>query len=131
VTAKLLIVGGSLLAILALSWLAARLGLGGQPLIRDEDHACELADEALCGFTPTDIAIDRNGTAALLRDESGRVMLARRHGAHFAARLLEPSATIRLDHDRVIVAPADHWFGTAALDLGARTPQWVAALTRP
>ena len=130
-SATLLITCGSLIAILFLAWFSARLGLGGEPRIRDEDHARELADDALCGFTSTDIAIDRNGTAALLRDEAGRVMLLRRHGAHFAARLLEPSATISFERDRVIVAPVDRWFGPAALDFGATAPRWISELSRP
>ena len=129
-TAKVLIIAGSLVAILLLSWLSARLDLGGQPRIRDEDHARELADDALCGFTPIQIAIDRNGAAALLRDEAGRVMLLRRHGAHFAGRLLEPSATVLLNRDRLVVTPADRWFGAAALDLGADAPRWVSELAR-
>lgn len=127
----LLVAGVSLIAILLLAWLSAWLRLGGAPRIRDEDHARQLADDALCGFTPIDIAIDRDGAAALLRDEAGRVMLLRRHGAHFAARLLDPSATVRLEHDRLVVAPADRWFAPAALDLGAAAPRWVAELARP
>ena len=130
-TAKLLIIGGSLLAILFLSWLSARLGLGGNPRIRDEDHARELADDALCGFAPSEIAIDRNCAAALLRDETGRVMLLRRHGAHFAARLLERSATIRLVRGQLTVSPADRRFGATVLDLGTKAPRWVAELSRP
>jgi len=131
VSVTLLIAGGSLIAILFLAWLSARLGLGGEPRIRDANHARELADDALCGFTPTQIAIDRDGAAALLRDEAGRAMLVRRHGAHFAARLLEPSSTVRLEDSRLIVTPADRWFGTAALNLGATAPHWVSELSRP
>lgn len=130
-SATFLIAGGSLIAILFLAWLSARLGLGAEPRIRDEHHARELADDALCGFTSTDIAIDRGGAAALLRDEAGRVMLVRRHGAHFAARLLEPSATIRLEGGRLVVATSERRFGTAALDLGATAPRWLAELSRP
>ena len=129
-TAKLLIIAGSLVAILLLSWLSARFGLGGQPRIRDENHARELADDALCSFAPTQIAIDRDGAAALLRDDAGRVMLLRRHGAHFAARLLERSATVRLDRDQVTVAPGDRWFGVTALNLGAKAPRWISELSR-
>jgi hypothetical protein len=130
VSATLLIAGASLVAILLLAWISARLGLGGEPRIRDADHARQLADDALCGFTPTEIAIDRAGAAALLRDRAGRVMLLRRHGVHFAARLLEDSASVRLERERLVVAPADRWFGTAALDFGAPAPRWVVELAR-
>jgi hypothetical protein len=53
---------GSLIAILALAWFARRLDLGGDTRIRDEAHLRELAEEALCGFEPVEIAIDRVGT---------------------------------------------------------------------
>ena len=130
-TAQLLIIGGSLVAILFLSWLSARLGLGRTPRIHDEDHARELADDALCGFAASQIAIDRNRAAALLRDEAGRVMLLRRHGAHFAARLLEPSATVRLEGGQLFVLPADRRFGATVFDLDPKSPSWVAELSRP
>ena len=42
-SAQALQFGGSLLAILALAWLAHRLGLGGDTRIRDEAHLRELA----------------------------------------------------------------------------------------
>ena len=51
--------GVSLLSILALAWLAKLLNLGGDLRIRDEDHARTLAQEAVYGFVPTDMAIDR------------------------------------------------------------------------
>ena len=36
--------GGSLATILLLAWLARRLGLGGDPRLRDPDEARRLAD---------------------------------------------------------------------------------------
>ena len=41
---------GSLVAILALAWVAHRLKLGGDDRIRSEDEVRALADEALQGF---------------------------------------------------------------------------------
>ena len=58
-TGQALQFAGSLIAILALAWIARKLGLGGDTRIRDEAHLRELAEEALCGFEPVDIAIDR------------------------------------------------------------------------
>ena len=46
--AQLLQLGGSILAILALWWLAIKLGLGGDVRIRDEDHVRQLAED---GYT--------------------------------------------------------------------------------
>lgn len=122
--------GGSLVAILALAWFARRLGLGGDPRIRSEDHARELADEAICGFEPVEFAIDRAGMGALLRDARGRVLLLRRHGAHFAGRLLDSHAHARLDRNFLTLATADRRFGSITLDLGSAAPAWAASLRR-
>ncbi|MGN6495796.1 MAG: hypothetical protein ACTHK5_00430 [Tsuneonella sp.] len=127
---QLLQFGGSLLAILALAWTASRLRLGGDTRIRDARHARELADEAICGFDAQDLAIDRAGYGALLRDTSGRVLLLRRHGAHFAARLLDSHTHSRLDRNFLTVATTDKRFGGVTLDLGDQAQHWAASLRR-
>lgn len=127
---QLLQFGGSLLAILALAWLAHRLGLGGESRIRDEAHLRELAEEALCGFAPVELAIDRAGLGALARDAEGRVMLLRRHGAHFASRLLDSHLHVRLDRNLLEVGTGEPRFGRTTLDLGEQAPAWAASLRR-
>ncbi len=122
--------GASLAAILALAWLALKLGLGGDTRIRDEAHLRELAEEALCGFEPVEIAIDRAGHAALARDAQGHVMLLRRHGAHFASRLLDGHAHARLDRQFLVVGTSDKRFGDIALDLGDHAAAWASSLRR-
>ena len=107
-SAQLLQFGGSLIAILALAWLARRLGLGGDARIRDEAHLRELAEEALCGFDPVDMAIDRAGLGALARDAQGRVILLRRHGAHFAGRLLDNHFHVRLDRNLLALGTGEN-----------------------
>lgn len=127
---ELLQFGGSLLAILVLAWLALKLGLGGDRRIRDEDELRQLAEEALYGFDPVEIAIDRAGLAALARDAEGRVMLLRRHGAHFASRLLDGHASVRLDRHFLVVGTSDRRFGAITLDLGEQAAAWAASLRR-
>lgn len=122
--------GGSLLAILALAGIAWKLRLGGDTRIRDEAHLRELAEEALCGFDPVEIALDKAGLAALARDADGRVMLLRRHGAHFASRLLDGHAHVRLDRQFLVVGTSDRRFGEITLDLGDDAPTWAASLRR-
>jgi hypothetical protein len=122
--------GGSLLAILALAWTAHKLGLGGDRRIRDESELRELAEEALCGFDPVDIALDRAGLAALARDADGRIMLLRRHGAHFASRMLDGHANARLDRHFLVVGTNDRRFGEVTLDLGEQASAWAASLRR-
>ncbi len=120
----------SLAAILALAWLARRLGLGGDVRLRDAADAREKAAEALCGFDAADVALDRAGIGALLRDAGGRVMLLRRHGAQFAARLLDSHAGVRLDRQFLTIATGESSFGSVTLDLGDDAAIWASSLRR-
>lgn len=121
---------GSLIAILVLAWIAHRLRLGGDVRIRSEDEARALADEAIHGFEPVEIAIDKAGMGALCRDDEGRVLLLRRHGSHWASRLLDSHAHTRLDHGFLTLATADRRFGSVTFDLGDKAAIWAASLRR-
>jgi hypothetical protein len=122
--------GGSLAAILLLAWLARRLGLGGDIRLRDPDEARRLAGEAIPGFEAKELVLDRAGIGALLRDSAGRVMLLRRHGAHWAARLLDSHAGVRLDRNLMTVATGEKSFGAITLDLGEQAQAWAGSLRR-
>ena len=117
----------SLAAILALAWLTGWLGLGGDERIRDAEHARELAHHVHYGFEPTDVAIDRAGMGALLKDKDGRQLLIRRHGTHFAGRLLDANTEAQLDRSLLTIG-ADKRFGQFTLDLGDDAPVWAAGL---
>lgn len=123
-------IGISLVAILALAWLAKSMELGGDQRIRSEERARELADEVVSGFEPVDIAIDKAGYGALLRDASGRIIVLRRHGSHFAGRLLERRPDARLDQEFLTIAADDKPFGSVTLHLGANAQIWAASLRR-
>lgn len=123
-------IGGSLLAILLLTWLARRLGLGGDLRLRDPEEARRLAEEALCGFAAEELVLDRAGIGALLRDRQGRVMLLRRHGARWAARLLDSHAGVRLDRNFLRIATSDRTFGEITFDLGDQAQVWAGSLRR-
>lgn len=127
---ELVILAGSVLAVAALVLASHQLGLGGEPRVRDEDHARELAAEALYGFQPVEIAIDKAGYGALLRDADGRVMLLRCHGAHFAGRLLDRGTQARLDRNFLVIAPADRFFGKVTLNLGREAQVWASSFRR-
>jgi hypothetical protein len=120
--------GGSILAILALAWVAKRMGLGGDVRIRDEDHARQLADEAICGFEPVDIILDKARIGALMKDAAGRHLLIRRHGAQFAARLLDGHAKSRLDQNFLTIGTGEKSFGKVTLNLGPEAQYWAAGL---
>lgn len=120
--------GASLAAVVLLAWLSLKLRLGEDVRISGEDHARQLADEAICGFEAADLALDRAGIGALLRDAQGRVLLLRRHGAHFAGRLLDSHAFARLDRNLLKIGTGEQSFGTITLDLGDKAQVWASSL---
>lgn len=120
----------SLAAILSLWWISRAMNLGGDTRIVDADHARALAEEAICGFDPVDVALDRARIGALVRSADGRVLLLRRHGSHFAARLLSSHAGIRLDRQFLTIATTEQRFGAVTLDLGPQAQIWAASLRR-
>ncbi|SMQ69251.1 hypothetical protein SAMN06297468_1467 [Altererythrobacter xiamenensis] len=118
---------GSLIAILALAGIALWLKLGPTPRLSDEDEARAAADEAVSGFEPVEIGLDREGRGALLRDAEGRILLLRPHGTHFAGRLLSPDARMATEGDVLLVDSAEKRFGTAQLTLDDPSA-WMQAL---
>lgn len=127
-TAALIQLGASILAILALAWFARWLGMGGDVRIRDEAHARELAGQAVYGFEPVAVALDRARIGALLRDADGRQMLLRRHGAMWVGRLLDGKIEARLDQDFLTIGTGEKTFGTVTLQLGDAAQVWAAGL---
>ncbi len=121
----------SLAAILVLAWIARRMGLGRDIRIRDQQHARMLADEVIYGFEAQEVALDRSGRAALLRDRADRVILVKVHGAQFAGRLLGPgSSAAALEDSGKSSLEADsgeRWFGKALLDVDD-PENWVNAI---
>jgi hypothetical protein len=120
--------GGSIAAILLLAWTAKRMGLGGDVRIRDEDHARALAEEAVCGFQPVDIILDRANIGALMKDAQGRHLLIRRHGAQFVGRLLDGHSDSRLAQNFLTIGTGDKSFGKVTLNLGPDAQYWAAGL---
>jgi hypothetical protein len=120
--------GASIIAILLLAWTAKRMGLGGDVRIRDEAHARQLAEEAICDFEPVDVVIDRAGLGALMKDAQGRHLLVRRHGAQFAGRLLDGHARSRLDQNFLTIGTGEKMFGKITLNLGGEAQYWAAGL---
>lgn len=116
------------MAILFIAWLVRRMGLGGDVRICDADHARALADEAVCGFRPEHIIVDRAGIGALMKDADGRHMLIRRHGAQFVGRLLDGHSDSRLDQNFLTIGTGDASFGKVTLNLGPEAQYWAAGL---
>ena len=127
-TAGLLKLAGSIAAILFIAWFARFLRLGGDVRIRSEEQAREIANETCCGFDPVEIAIDKAGIAALLRDAEGRHLLVRRHGVQWAGRLLDRHNDSRLDQNFLTVGTGEKTFGSVTLNLGSQASHWAAGL---
>ena len=120
----------SVTLILAVAWLARKLALGADVRLRDEDEVRALVRAAVCGFEPRELTLDRAGIGALARDSDGRVMLLRRHGAQFAARLLDSHAFARLDRNFLTIGTGERHYAPITLDLGDQAQVWAASLRR-
>ncbi len=108
---------GSLVATVALAALALWLKLGPARRLENEADARREASEAVDGFEPVEVALDREGRAALLRDAAGRILLLRQHGTHFAGRLLTAAASARIDAGALVVETSERRYGGVRLEL--------------
>ena len=123
---QILVLGGSLAAILALAGIAWALRLGEPLRIDDPNHAKALAREADTAFAPAEAAVCEEGGAAIVADAAGRIMVLRRHGAHIAGRVLDPGASARVEHGTLTVVPTDRTYGPVALKLSEHAQSWAA-----
>src|SRR3546814_1341789 len=108
--------GVSMVALLFISWLVGRIGLGADPRIQDAAQAIRLAEEAEAGFGGVEVARDRAGFAAIVRNAEGRMLLIRAHGNHFAARPVDASVIGRLDKDFLTLTMPERTFGAVTLE---------------
>ena len=120
--------GLSLVAVLFVAWLVRKMGLGADPRIADEAHAIRLAEEAEAGLRGTEVARDRAGFAALVRNAEGRMMLVRAHGNFFAARPVDANVIGRLDKDFLTLTMPEKTFGAVTLQLGKDAGMWASRM---
>lgn len=119
----------SLAAVIILVLVVRAMRLGTSPVLGGPDDARRAAALVADSFDAANIAVDRDGTAALLADGEGRVLLLRAHGAHVAGRFLEASASARLEGETLVVDPADRRFGPVHLHL-AEPERWKNLVNR-
>lgn len=120
--------GASLVAVFFVAWLVKRMGLGVDPRIQDADHAIRLAEEAEAGFNGVEVARDRAGLSAIVRNAGGRMMLVRAHGNHFAARPVDTEVVGRLDKDFLTLTMPEKTFGSVTLQLGKEAGMWASRM---
>ncbi len=125
VAAKLLL---SLLAVIALGWLARWMGLGGDVRIQDEDHARQIANDALYGFAGAAVALDKAGYSALVKDAAGHHALINAKGAHFVVRQVYPPIEGRLDRALLTIDLQEPDFDPVTLNLGEDAQYWASGL---
>lgn len=117
ISVLLLQFGGSLIAILALYFIARALKLGGKPRLENEADVRACASEIEDGFDAQRASISRDGATALASDAKGRIMAIKRHGNRFAGRILTRTATVREEVDALIVDPGEARFGILRLSI--------------
>ena len=117
----LLVFAGSLAGVAVLVLASRLLGLGSDAKIADESEARELAENAVPGFDPHEVALDATGRAALVRDRPGRIVLLAPHGARFVGRLLAGPPDAARRGGRLTV-------NGVTLELGSEAAAWAARL---
>ena len=117
----------SLAGVFLLAAIAAWLKLGPAPRLASVAEARAAAEEAMSGFTPVRIALDREGKGALLQDASGRVLLLRPHGSHFVGRILTPAARTEMEGETLVIDTDEKRFGSVRLVL-EEASAWVQAI---
>ncbi len=119
----------SLLAIAALAALTYWLKLGSAPTLASHDDARRFADQAVSGFDAVDCAIDQDGHGAIMSDAHGRLLVLRPHGSRYVGRIVEGSAVVHADEERLLIDLGEKRFGPISLTVG--DPQiWVDAHQR-
>ncbi|MEL6876508.1 MAG: hypothetical protein AAGL68_00225 [Pseudomonadota bacterium] len=129
IDARLLQFGGSLIAILVLAWLALALRLGPRPKLVGHHDAAQAAGEVQDGFAAVESAVAADGSAAVLRDPVGKIMVLKEHGTHFAGRVLTASARASIEGNTLSIDSGERRFGAVTLNIEA--PQaWADAINR-
>jgi hypothetical protein len=103
------------------------MGFAARPQLADPALASRLAAEALTGFRPADVALSRDGAAALVASGDDRVALVRPLGDRFVVRPLAGAQVARAG-GVLRVRPAEPMFPETALDLGEAALDWSRRL---
>jgi hypothetical protein len=120
--------GASLAAILALGWAVRAMALGGDPRIEDEEQALRIADEGQFGFVGVDVALDRSGCSALVRNAENAHVLISRKGNQFVTNRLIAPVEGRLDHRFLTIDLQRPDMDPVTLNLGDQAQVWASGL---
>lgn len=118
----------SVIGVAVLVVAARLLGFSRTPRVPSAELAARLASDALAGFTPTETAISRDGSGALVVAQDGRVALVRPLGDRFVVRPLT-SPIVGRAGSVLRVRPDEAMFPETSLDLGeAAALHWAGRL---
>ena len=124
---ELLLLGGSIVGVLALVLVAWLLRLGGTVIAGEADAKHE-AEAYQLGFTAVEAFVSGDGKAALVRGVDGEFIVLKVHGANVAARRLEVPLRVKVSEEGVVVATGERMFGNVALRLSAEGRDKLLAL---
>ena len=113
-SAQLVQIGGSIVAILVLAAIAWGLKLGGGT-IADEAQAKRDAEAILSGFEATRAVLAEDRKAAIVHGRDGSVALLKIHGSMVAGRRLSAPLDTRPSPEGLIVASGEKRFGSVLL----------------
>ena len=117
----------SLFGIVTLILLARALGFARAPQLADAAEARRVAADALHAFTATEVALARDGRAALVAGSDGRIALVRSVGDRWVVRIVNGAQALA-SGDRLRIAPREAMFPAAELDLGPAAAIWAQRL---
>ena len=111
---NLLLLAGSLAAILVLAGVAWALRLGREARIDSPEDAAAAAETALAGFEAADVVLGADGAGALAIGEDGRLAAVKLHGARPAVREVSWSA-VRATESGTVIETGERRFGAVRL----------------
>ncbi|MBH5321537.1 hypothetical protein [Aurantiacibacter sediminis] len=127
-SAEIITIGASLLAILALVALVHFLGFSRGGVLQTDSDAEGFFRLAAGGFAPLDIAINDQRTGALARDANGRLAVLLAHGGSFIARVLGDEASFAWEGKRLSITDQTIGPRSLVLQFDNSAPDWVKGL---
>ena len=116
---QLLILAGSIVAVLAVAAIVRWMGLGKVKLA-DAAEAQELAEDMLSGFKAREVFLSTDGLSAALIGQDGSIGLLKQHGAHFAARKLPKPLATQPETGAIRIDSGESRYGAVTLKLAEK-----------
>lgn len=126
-TTQIGIIVGSLLVIFAVTALVRWMRLG-EVALENRQQAFDWAERNIPFFTASEAIVSEDGQGALVMDDAGRVVLVKRHGSKFAARLIEQPIDAERDGPIWCIGSGDRQFGRVRMQFDMAGQQRLLTL---